>query len=351
MKGMILAAGFGTRFRPATYQIPKPMVPLCNRPLIGYAIESLLGAGVEEIIINLHHLPETLETFVRSRYGSRARFHFSFESEILGTGGAIRKVRNLLEREDSFFLINGDTVQFPPFDLLRKKREEMSAVASLLLRHPPKGDRFTPVMFDGEKISGFNEGDGEALMFAGSHSISSRIFSLLPDCAFSGITEDVYIPLTRSGTEILTGVVDEGLWFDIGTPMRYLDASHALRERMIEGNIEMPPGSRRERSSMSILSDNCRNEGRVERVVLGDVTVEKGALFDHSVVWDGARIGSGATVKDSIVSHDTVIPAGMRVQNALVAPVMTGVDYAPGISRFGGLVAVAVDPSRPFVVG
>lgn len=350
MKGMILAAGFGTRFRPVTYQIPKPMVPLCNRPLIGYAIESLLGAGVDEIIINLHHLPETLESFVRSRYGSRAGFQFSLETTILGTGGGIRNVRPLLEKEKSFFLINGDTVQFPPFDQLRKKREETGALASLLLRHPPQGDRFTPVMYERQRITGFNEGAGEALMFAGSHCISSRIFPLLPERDFSGITEDVYIPITRSGEELLTGIVHDGLWFDIGTPKRYLDASDALSAIMIDGELEMPWGSRAERGSMSIVSNEARSEGHLDHAVLGDAVVRSGSTIRHSVVWDGARIESGASVEDSIISHDTVIPEGRRVQNALVAPFVSGVEYASGMARFDELVAVAVDPSKPLVV-
>ena len=350
MKGMILAAGFGTRFRPVTYHIPKPMVPLCNRPLIGYAIESLLAAGVGEIIINLHHLPETLESFVRSRYGSRAGFQFSFESTILGTGGGIRKVRPFLQKEKSFFLINGDTVQFPPFDELRKKREETGALASLLLRHPPQGDRFTPVMYDRQRITGFNEGEGEALMFAGSHCISSRIFSILPEREFSGITEDVYIPITRSGEELLTGIVHDGLWFDIGTPKRYLDASDGLRGLMTRGELEMTPGSRADQGSMSIVSSGARSEGHLDHAVVGDAVVLSGSAIRHSVVWDHARIESGSSVEDSILSHDTVIPAGSRVQNALVAPFMNGVEYASGISRFGELVAVAVDPSKPLVL-
>jgi len=350
MKGMILAAGFGTRFRPVTYSIPKPMVPLVNRPLIGYAIESLLGAGVDEIIINLHHLPRTLESFVRSLYSSRAGFQFSLEPTILGTGGGVRNVRSLLEREKSFFLINGDTVQFPPFDQLRKRREESGALTSLLLRHPPREDRFTAVMYDGQRITGFNEGAGNALMFAGSHCISSRIFSILPDREFSGITEDVYIPMTRSGEELLTGIVYDGLWFDIGTPKRYLDASDALRALMIRGELEMTPGSRAEFGSMSIVSRGTRNEGQIEAAVLGDAEVEDGATVRHSVIWDGARIEPGASVEDSIISHGTVIGAGTRVQNALVAPHVSDIEYASGISRFGDLMAVAVDPSRAFSV-
>ena len=64
MKAMILAAGYGTRLRPLTYAVPKPMVPICNRPLLGYAVERFLSIGVKEIVVNLHHLPEVIERYL-----------------------------------------------------------------------------------------------------------------------------------------------------------------------------------------------------------------------------------------------------------------------------------------------
>ncbi|HEX8152685.1 MAG TPA: sugar phosphate nucleotidyltransferase, partial [Thermoanaerobaculia bacterium] len=123
-KAMILAAGYGTRLRPVTYTMPKPMVPVCNLPLIGWAVEAFLRAGVNELVVNLHHLPEVLERWLTDRYGDRATFHFSHEQEILGTGGGIRRVRPLLESEEDFFLVNGDTVQFPDYEALRNARRE-----------------------------------------------------------------------------------------------------------------------------------------------------------------------------------------------------------------------------------
>jgi UTP-glucose-1-phosphate uridylyltransferase len=109
MKGMILAAGFGTRLQPITDKTPKPMVPLCNRPLLEWAIESYRAAGVRDLIVNVHHLPEVIERFLRERFD---RVEISFEEKILGTGGAIRRVRPLLENESAFFLANGDTPVF-----------------------------------------------------------------------------------------------------------------------------------------------------------------------------------------------------------------------------------------------
>src|SRR3954451_9700988 len=169
MKAMILAAGYGTCLRPATYTMPKPIVPLAGRPLMGWAVEPLLAAGIRDFVVNLHHLPEAIERYLRDRYAGRARFEFSFEPEILGTGGGVRKVRTLLENDSDFFLVNGDTVQWAPYDALQAARANRGALAALTLRHPPEGDRFTPVYLEDRAITGFGKGTGEALMFSGTH--------------------------------------------------------------------------------------------------------------------------------------------------------------------------------------
>src|SRR5438067_936207 len=158
MKAMILAAGFGTRLRPVTYTSPKPIVPLAGRPLIGWAVEALLNAGINDFIVNVHHLPEAIERYLHDHYAGRAQFEFSFEPEILGTGGGVRKVRRLLENDPEFFLVNGDTVQFSPYDALRAARTSRDALAALMRRHPPEGGRFTPVYGEDATIPGFGEG-------------------------------------------------------------------------------------------------------------------------------------------------------------------------------------------------
>jgi NDP-sugar pyrophosphorylase family protein len=237
MKGMILAAGFGTRLRPITHTLPKPMVPLCNRPLIDWAIESYSAAGVRDLIVNVHHLPEVIERYLGEHYD---HVKLSYAEHILGTGGAIRRVRPLLQNEEAFFLVNGDTVQFPRWDALREALGD--SIAALTLRHPPENDRFTPVYLADGRVTGFGQGHGEALMFAGSHLISTRIFEDLPEQEEFGIVDRVYQPLLASGRETIAGIVDDGLWFDIGTPQRYLAASGALREAMMRGELAPPAG-------------------------------------------------------------------------------------------------------------
>jgi NDP-sugar pyrophosphorylase family protein len=314
MKAMILAAGYGTRLRPVTYTMPKPIVPLAGRPLIGWVVEALLAAGIRDFVVNLHHLPDAIERYLHDRYAGRARFEFSFEPEILGTGGGVRKVRTLLENDSEFFLVNGDTVQFPPYDALRATRANRDALAALTLQHPPAGDRFTPVYFDDGAITGFGNGTGEALMFSGTHLISNRIFNYLPDRDFSGIVDEVYQPLIDSGRERIAGVVDDGLWFDIGTPRRYMTASRTLLDLIVRG--QLPPSETRIAGD-SLVHDTARVTGAMSRSIAGERSVIEGAISD-TVVWDDCRIAAGAKLHGCIVAHGVEIPSGIEFQNLLI---------------------------------
>jgi mannose-1-phosphate guanylyltransferase len=315
MKAMILAAGFGTRFRPVTNTLPKPLVPLCNRPLIGWAVESLLAAGIRDLIVNVHHLAEAIEGHLRAHYFARAEIAFSFEKEILGTGGGLRRVRPLLEHETEFVLVNGDTVQFPPYEELIEARRNSDSLAALTLRHPPANDKFTAVPLDDGFITGFGKGTGEPLMFAGSHVISSRIFRYLPDKDFSGIVDEVYQPLLDAKRETIAGVVDDGFWFDIGTPLRYLTASQALLEAIVRGEVKAP-----EDSSIrgdSLVDHSAIVEGPLVRSTVGARSVAKGELHDTSV-WDDCAVGSRVRLERCIVAHGVELTGDVALQDTLV---------------------------------
>jgi len=267
MKAMILAAGYGTRFQPVTFTLPKPLVPVCNRPLIGWAVESFLQHGISDFVVNLHHLPEQIRAYLQRAF-PQARFDFSFEEEILGTGGGVRRVRPLLEGDDDFVVVNGDTIQSVPIDALVRARREGDAAAALTLRHAPATDHFTPVFFENGRVTGFGSGTGEALMFSGSALLSSRLFPQMPHKERFGIVDEVYQPLIERGEAIAAVVDDSPHWFDIGTPRRYLAASRAL----------------------------CGEN------VVGARSVVEGTLRD-SVVWDDCRIGAGVTLQSCIVAH------------------------------------------------
>lgn len=315
MKAMILAAGYGTRLRPLTYAKPKPMVPICNRPLLGYAVERFLAMGVDEIVVNLHHLPEIIKTYLEKEYGSQCRFHFSYEQEILGTGGGVRKVRPVLEKEEDFFLVNGDTIQFPPYEALQAHRREENALATLTLRHPPRGDRFTAVWFDEGKITGFGNGVGEPLMFSGSHLISSRIFQYLPEKDFSGIVDEVYMPLIANRKEIIGGVVDDGPWFDIGTPQRYVSAAASVLDMTLGGSMPVVSGSRI--VGDSVVHQTATMHGTAVRSSIGARSFIKGEVRNSTIGRD-CRVGGSAVLESCILGDGVEINRPLELRSAVI---------------------------------
>ena len=332
---MVLAAGLGTRFRPVTDSLPKPLVPLCNRPLIGWAIDSLIDAGVVEVVVNLHHQPLRLEEWLDAEYRGRCELRYSHEPEILGTGGGLRRAREHFEREDVFFLVNGDSVQFPPWAKLAASTRMPGAVASMLLRHPPRDDRFTRVWFDGHRVTAIGAtGSGEPLMFSGVHALTPDVFDCLPAREFSGMTEDFYVPMLERGERTIAGVVDDGLWFDVGNPWRYLQASRELSAASGRGEGAMPRGTH-VLGEGSLADESSRLEGQVSKSVAGSgVVVEKGATVSDCALWESAHVASGARIESSIVGTGVRVPPGTVLENALV---------------WGGAV-VPVDPAKPVVV-
>ena len=340
MKAMILAAGYGTRLRPLTYVVPKPMVPLLNRPLVGWALESFLRVGVRDVIINLHHLPEPIEKHLLERYGREVDFQFSEEAEILGTGGAVRRVRKLLEHEEEFFLSNGDTVQFPPYEAMREARRASNAIAALNLRRAPDQDRFTPVWYERGRITGFGKGTGEALMFAGTHLIASRIFDLMPNKEAFGIVDEVYQPVLASGRETLAAVQSNDHWFDVGTPRRYMAASTSLLAATVRGELHVARGSRVRGDS--IVHETAHVAGsNVSRSTVGARSMVNGELRD-TVVWDDCVIGGSARFERCVIGHGVEISGPYDLTDALVLRDDRAIPEHPDYERRDGLVIVRI---------
>lgn len=340
MKAMILAAGYGTRLRPLTYVVPKPMVPLLNRPLVGWAVEGFLRDGIRDIIINLHYFPEAIERHLNERYGAEVDFQFSEEDEILGTGGAVRRVRSLLKADEEFFLVNGDTVQFPNYADLREARAAMNAIAAIILRRAPDQDRFTPVWHEGGRVTGFGKGTGEALMFAGTHLISSRVFELMPDKEVFGIVDEVYSPLLREGSETIAAARDDGYWFDIGTPRRYISASSDLLAATERGELHVARGSRLRAGS--IIHDTAHVHGsNLTRSVVGAQSIVTGKLSD-TIVWDDCVIGGSASLERCVVAHGVEISGPFELSDAIICRDDASIPDDPAYLKRDGLVIARI---------
>ncbi|HYP29125.1 MAG TPA: NDP-sugar synthase [Blastocatellia bacterium] len=293
MKAMILAAGFGTRLWPLTEDRTKPAIPFLNRPLICYSVEYLASFGIRDIIINLHHQPDSVRHALGDGSRLGVRIQYSLEDEILGTSGAMDKVRDSLMGED-FVVINGKIVTDIDLGAAIRTHREQEAIATLVLRENAAGERFSIVEVDErgriKRFAGFPTAESVAplLMFTGVQVLSPRVFDFIPRNRFSHSTVDVYPKAIEAGETVMAHV-DSGYWYEMSTLDRYLEASLLFASR---------------RGDSFVRGSGCM--------------IEEGADVSESVLWDRVSVAEGARINHAIIGDGVRIPEGARVERAVV---------------------------------
>jgi NDP-sugar pyrophosphorylase family protein len=318
MKAMILAAGFGTRLWPLTEDRTKPAVPFLGKPLVAYSVEYVRRYGVEDVVVNLHHRPESVRGALGDGSAFGVRIVYSEEPEILGTGGALDRVRGLLE-DDDFVVVNGKIVTDLDLGAAIAAHRDRGAVATLVLMSNERRERFSEVECDETgAIRRFGAhpapGDGPApLMFTGIQICSPRVFEYIPRERFSHTTTDAY-PAAIAAGELVLGHVARGVWRELSTLERYLAESLAAA---------------RERGEAAVVDPGA--------------AVEAGAEVVDSVLWRGARVAAGAVVQGSILGEGVRIAPGEHVEDSVVVRAAIVRDFERGRVEGDNLVA----PIRP----
>jgi NDP-sugar pyrophosphorylase family protein len=233
MKAMILAAGLGTRLRPYTETVPKPLVEVAGRPLIAYPLLQLRAAGVREVVVNVHHLAEQMKAALGdgSRYG--LRIHYAEEAELLDTGGGVYHARRWLD--DTFVVLNSDSIHDVPLTEVLRFHRSRSGLATIVLRADPEAERYGLLHFDaGARIRRFR-GEPAAwpapltgMMYAGVCVWEPAIFERLTAGTYS-LMRDVVPPLLAADQPVYAWEYG-GYWRVVDSPE---DLARARRE--IEG--------------------------------------------------------------------------------------------------------------------
>src|SRR5688572_6082818 len=232
MRAIVLSAGYGTRLWPLTEDRTKPAIPILGKPLVGYVAEYLATYGINEIVVNLHHRPES----VRKALGNGSKFgvklHYVEEPEILGTSGALDNTRDFFDRE-TFVVINGKIITDIDLNAALKTHRKMRALATLVLLPNTRRERFSVVETEDGRIKRFagmpvaNDDGPSPLMFTGIHILEPRIFDYIPRGVFSDSVIHVY-PQAIANGETVAAHVASGKWRELSTLSRYLDISVEL---------------------------------------------------------------------------------------------------------------------------
>ena len=202
-RAMLLAAGFGKRLQPLTNNVPKPLIPLDGKRLIDFALEYLAKGGVKEVMINLHHLGDHIETYVGDGYRYRLRISYSHEKVILGTGGGIKRAAPFFNHEP-FICLNADTLINYDLKKLLAHHMTQKADATMVIRPLQPHDPFQAVTLNEQgTVTGFqSKGD---YFYTGLQVIGPKLVELLPAAGQpSCLINDGYIPLLRSNGKVDT---------------------------------------------------------------------------------------------------------------------------------------------------
>ena len=245
VKGFILAAGFGTRMRPITEEIPKALVPVCTVPAIRFSIELLKSADITDIFINTHYLGEALERELGDGSKYNVNITYSHEDVILGTGGALRKVVSQLEGQ-TLVVVNADTLISCPLKEALAFHQEKNSIATMVLRNDPKQASYGLIEIDSDNRiqrflgeSGPNLQNAEALkkyMFTGIHILEPRFLEYIPPEISVCINRYAY-PKALRNNEPLYGFVCSDPWRDLGQPDLYYQTNMDILNKRLSMTI------------------------------------------------------------------------------------------------------------------
>jgi mannose-1-phosphate guanylyltransferase len=336
VQALILAGGEGTRLRPLTNTVPKPVLPLANRPFISYMIDWLESHGFDDVVMSCGFLASEVRSVLGEGESGRVRIRYVEEDQPLGTAGAVKHAESLLD--GAFAVLNGDVLtDFDLGALVRFHRERgATATIALIPVEDPSAYGLVRTAPDGE-IAAFlekprpDEIDTDQIN-AGAYVLEPEVLERIEPGRAVSFEREVFPSLIGAG---LYGFRAQGYWLDIGTPERYLEATFDILERRVETVVGRSLADRGtcvgDGCSLSpdarlvvpaVIGDRCEIEAEAligPRAVIGPgCSIGEGALVEEAVVHERARVGLGAVVRGSIVGPGASIGAGSRVEQGAV---------------------------------
>jgi mannose-1-phosphate guanylyltransferase len=315
MKAMVLAAGLGTRLRPLTYEITKPMVPVLDRPVMEHILDLIDRHSFEGVIANLHYFPET----IREYFGER--ISYSFEQELLGTAGGVRACKEFFG-EGPFLVISGDALTDIDLSAFAARHREAGGIATLAVKRVPDTREYGVVLHDRDgRITGFQEKPEpeEALSDLGNCGIymfDPRIFDYFPDTPFVDWAKDVYPALLENDVPFYIHELSE-YWNDVGSLAELRQGTFDA----LQGKLHLEMQGQELQPGLTVVGGSpLREDTHVEGAVwIGrDVRIGTGVrLMGPIVLGDGATVGDGAQLRESIVFPGTELAAGSILIGAI----------------------------------
>ena len=308
VSAMVLAAGLGTRLLPLTRLRAKPAVPFLGRPLIHYSLDLIAKLNPAAVVVNLHHLPETVISAVQQYRrpgvdaGKPLEVLFSEEATIQGTAGGVRQAGKWLEA-DHVVVINGKIYSDLELSSVVSFHRREEALVTLVVVPFEAGSPFNPVRLDGDgRVLGFGpQGPGRPYIFTGIQILKHEVVGEISS-AKSDLVKDVYPALIAKGTRVLA-FVSSSLWVECSTPWRYLQGSLLLHRKR---GPELTPQKEHPAESGLIEGKEC--------------LIGAGSKVQDSILWEEASIGKNCEVSNAIICSGVRIQDHSRLSEVIATP-------------------------------
>lgn len=339
MRAVLMAGGSGTRLRPLTCDLPKPMVPVLNRPIAEHIINLLKRHQITEVIATLHYLPDAMRDYFQDGGEFGVEMTYSVEDEQpLGTAGCVKNIAELLD--DTFLVISGDSITDFDLQAAIAFHKEKRSKATIVLTRVPNPIEFGVVITDREgRIRRFLEKPSTSEIFSdtvntGTYILEPEILEYLPPNEESDFSKDLF-PLLLQKDEPIYGFIAEGYWCDVGHLDAYRDAHYDALQRKVKldfayeekspglwigQNTYIDPTAKVE--APAIIGNNCRigPGANIEAgTVVGDnVTIGAGADLKRPIIWNGATIGDEAHLAACVIARGTRVDRRAQVLEGAV---------------------------------
>jgi mannose-1-phosphate guanylyltransferase len=319
MQALILAGGEGTRLRPLTTTVPKPVVPLVDRPFISFMLDWLRRHDVDDIVMSCGHLATGVRNALGDGSALGVRLRYVEEPEPMGTGGAVKFAESLLD--ERFLMLNGDVLTDLDLTEQLEQHEQTGAVATLALTPVEDPSAYGLVRTASDcAVTAFVEKPSADQVDtnrinAGAYVLERRVLDLLEAGRPASIERDVFPRLVGDG---LYGYLAEGYWLDIGTPERYLRGSFDI----LEGTVDTPVRAR-VGSGLLAVDENAENAGRIIPAALVEAgcRIGEGArVGGRAILESGVTVGENTTIERTVVLRGADIGAGCTLRSCIVGP-------------------------------
>jgi mannose-1-phosphate guanylyltransferase len=361
MQAVILVGGQGTRLRPITYDIPKALVPLRNRPFMGYMLDFLKRGGLDGAVLSLGYLPTPIQEYLAECDLDGFSVDYAVENHALGTAGGIKNAARYLKNGGPLVALNGDVLSGMDLRYLIEQHESSDALATITLTSVEDPTAYGLVEVDHDMVvHRFIEKPAAdevttSLVNAGIYVLEPEVLEMIPPAREVSIEREIFPELQAMGR--LRAYISSSYWRDIGTPRSYLAASHdvlsgavGIRDGFdyldvnpsvrVGKNVKLlPPVSVasgceiRDLATIggrSALGRGCRvGESAVVEgsILLDGAEVEAGAIVRGSIIGKGARVGQDAIVRGlsvlgarCVVGEGNVLDQGIRINPGVVLP-------------------------------